>query len=109
MAMLQRSSKSFRRQGSSGLVWDDKSSPAEIRRLIMEGKPEHGELKHSQSCNLSFNAPGNEVVYRRSSSESSVMFFKNIPLPKVFGSRLSAKHSGKHNGNGTKFKPGCLS
>lgn len=33
MAGLQRSEMSFRRQGSSGLVWDDKFLSGELRKL----------------------------------------------------------------------------
>ncbi|KAK9078269.1 hypothetical protein SSX86_002326 [Deinandra increscens subsp. villosa] len=38
MAELQRSSVSFRRQGSSGLIWDDKLLSGELKRFS-ERKP----------------------------------------------------------------------
>lgn len=50
MAGLQRSSKSFRRQGSSGLVWDDKSLSEEVNQLIRrEGNGDNRELRHCYS------------------------------------------------------------
>lgn len=38
MAGLQRSTTSFRRQGSSGLVWDDKLLSGELNQLENRGK-----------------------------------------------------------------------
>ncbi|KAK9280306.1 hypothetical protein L1049_013994 [Liquidambar formosana] len=72
MAFLQRSAVSFRRQGSSGLVWDDKLLSGETQK---EGKSEYRELRPCQStgtigmmervgssaappkCNRSFSTP----------------------------------------------------
>ncbi|XP_043700275.1 uncharacterized protein At1g15400-like [Telopea speciosissima] len=52
MAGLQRSTISFRRQGSSGLVWDDKvlsGELAEMNKQKEEGTEEHRELRTSRS------------------------------------------------------------
>lgn len=53
MAGLQRSTKSFRRQGSSGVVWDDKLLPEQIDLLLRRdgGNGESGnpELRHCYS------------------------------------------------------------
>lgn len=52
MATLQRSSFSFRRQGSSGLVWDDKFINGEFRQRYEEGgqDAEYRELRSCQSA-----------------------------------------------------------
>ncbi|KAJ9190056.1 hypothetical protein P3X46_001290 [Hevea brasiliensis] len=41
MAGLQRSAVSFRRQGSSGLVWDDKLLSGELNQVANDPKQEH--------------------------------------------------------------------
>ncbi|KAM7493069.1 hypothetical protein LguiB_027678 [Lonicera macranthoides] len=46
MGSLQRSTKSFRRQGSSGSVWDDNLLSEEVKQLI---KKEGGELRPCHS------------------------------------------------------------
>lgn len=49
MAGLQRSSETFRRSGSSGLVWEDRFLQDELKqpKKAEEGSP--GELRHSRS------------------------------------------------------------
>ncbi|KAF8034542.1 hypothetical protein BT93_C0762 [Corymbia citriodora subsp. variegata] len=47
MAGLQRSAKSFRRQGSSGLVWDDKFMSADPLNLK---KPDHQQANRKADC-----------------------------------------------------------
>ncbi|XP_058203970.1 uncharacterized protein LOC131318175 [Rhododendron vialii] len=92
MASLQRSSNTFRREGSSGLVWDD--------NLLIEQMPEkgdYGELRHCQSTTQGIRIVGpNEVrvmdigggsngassSYLPRSSSASVA---NIRSKKVFG------------------------
>ncbi|XP_048331601.1 uncharacterized protein LOC125422932 [Ziziphus jujuba] len=94
MATLQRSSFSFRRQGSSGVVWDDKFMRGEFRQIDEEGghDPEYRELRPCQSArpirlkelNGSFAAP---TVCPRSFStapkkqaSSKGMFSKILPV-----------------------------
>lgn len=53
MATLQRSSNTFRREGSSGLVWED--------NLLIEQMPEKGdfgELRHCQSTSQGIRIAG---------------------------------------------------
>lgn len=45
MAGLQRSAVSFRRQGSSGLVWDDKFLAAEIKKKEEEDARAHAQAQ----------------------------------------------------------------
>ncbi|CAL5373529.1 unnamed protein product [Camellia sinensis] len=47
MAGLQRSSTSFRRQGSSGLVWDDRFLSGELNKLNHK-EDDHDTIKSSQ-------------------------------------------------------------
>ncbi|KAF3447137.1 hypothetical protein FNV43_RR12317 [Rhamnella rubrinervis] len=55
MATLQRSAFSFRRKGSSGVVWDDKFMNGEFReRDHHEGNAEYRELRPCQSARTSF-------------------------------------------------------
>lgn len=50
MAGLQRSSLTFRRSGSSGMVWDHESLMSEDHHGQMDqGEPEFKELRHSRS------------------------------------------------------------
>ncbi|KAG6426017.1 hypothetical protein SASPL_110230 [Salvia splendens] len=49
MAGLQRSAVSFRRQGSSGFVWDDKFLSGELNKLADQQKEEY---KNKRSQNL---------------------------------------------------------
>ncbi|KAL1551411.1 hypothetical protein AAHA92_19262 [Salvia divinorum] len=48
MAGLQRSAVSFRRQGSSGFVWDDKFLSGELNKLADQQKEEY-KSKRSQN------------------------------------------------------------
>lgn len=94
MASLQRSSNTFRREGSSGLVWDD--------NLLIEQMPEkgdYGELRHCQSTTQGIRIAGpNDVRVMdvggsggsngASSSylpRSSSVSVANIRSKKVFG------------------------
>ncbi|PKA64690.1 Uncharacterized protein AXF42_Ash007437 [Apostasia shenzhenica] len=50
MAGLQRSSETFRRSGSSGLVWEDRFLPGEMNKSEPKGEEaDHKELGSSQS------------------------------------------------------------
>ena len=83
MATLQRSSNTFRRQGSSGLVWDD--------NLLLETMPleaNHIELRHCQSTTVGIGmmdhggSNGASLIFARSSSTSVA----NLHSQKVFRS-----------------------
>ncbi|CBI21018.3 unnamed protein product, partial [Vitis vinifera] len=50
MATLQRSAVSFRRQGSSGSVWEDKFSSGNMHNMMQkQGNADHKELRPCQS------------------------------------------------------------
>ncbi|KAK7294107.1 hypothetical protein RJT34_16990 [Clitoria ternatea] len=52
MAGLQRSEVSFRRQGSSGLVWDDRLLSGELNKLNKEeDQQQKGEIKDLKPIN----------------------------------------------------------
>ncbi|XP_048233477.1 uncharacterized protein At1g15400-like [Ricinus communis] len=48
MAGLQRSAVSFRRQGSSGLVWDDKALSGELNQVANSNSNQKQEHDHHQ-------------------------------------------------------------
>ncbi|GFZ08371.1 hypothetical protein Acr_20g0001790 [Actinidia rufa] len=86
MATLQRSSNTFRRQGSSGLVWDD--------TLLLETMPleaNHIELRHCQSTTVGIGmmnhggSNGASSIFARSSSTSVT----NLHSQKAFRSRFN--------------------
>ncbi|XP_051152921.1 MAPK kinase substrate protein At1g80180-like [Andrographis paniculata] len=51
MAGLQRSAVSFRRQGSSGIVWDDKFLSGELNQLADQNKEDRNTNTKSQLQN----------------------------------------------------------
>ncbi|CAL9099732.1 unnamed protein product [Musa acuminata var. zebrina] len=55
MAGLQRSAQTFRRSGSSGLVWDERFLSGDLnqQRKEEEGGSEFRELRHAQSVGSS--------------------------------------------------------
>ena len=50
MAMLQRSGVSFRRQGSSGLVWDEKSFSEELYQTLGQHTRDEAEYRELRPC-----------------------------------------------------------
>ncbi|KAL9686933.1 hypothetical protein QQ045_031327 [Rhodiola kirilowii] len=50
MAMLQRSTVSFRREGSSGLVWDDRLLADEIKQLVQNEGKTSTDLRELRAC-----------------------------------------------------------
>ncbi|KAJ7003203.1 hypothetical protein NC653_008445 [Populus alba x Populus x berolinensis] len=52
MAGLQRSAVSFRRQGSSGLVWDDKLISGELNKVNQKQEHEEQEPQHDQKTDI---------------------------------------------------------
>ncbi|KAI3716281.1 hypothetical protein L6452_23509 [Arctium lappa] len=74
MAGLQRSAVSFRRQGSSGLIWDDKLLSGELKRFP-EGNPSLSDADQAQSSEndrskCSKTAIGSINTIRRSRSNN---------------------------------------
>ncbi|KAK4252882.1 hypothetical protein QN277_011020 [Acacia crassicarpa] len=49
MAGLQRSAVSFRRQGSSGLVWEDKFFSGELNKVNHKENNDHPQQQHHKS------------------------------------------------------------
>ncbi|XP_073271511.1 uncharacterized protein At1g15400-like [Primulina huaijiensis] len=100
MAGLQRSEVSFRRQGSSGLVWDDKIISGELSQLVnakkeTDGKQNRQENKEEASAEVAVVAenPGRvpELKIERSRSNGGGRGFRTgkvspavePPSPKV--------------------------
>lgn len=88
MATLQRSTISFRREGSSGAVWDDGKLIAEMDE---QGKRDQNGLRHSHSVGGHFimaSLPGSvdaDPVYIRSRSVSAVT---KMLIPKSVGQKF---------------------
>ncbi|KAI7995689.1 MAPK kinase substrate protein [Camellia lanceoleosa] len=83
MAALQRSTKSFRREGSSGLVWDDKLL---IENMSENPQKEVDQLMHCQSTNRS----GMAMKEHGGSNGASSSFFArsfSTPVKNLRGSR----------------------
>ncbi|RZR87152.1 hypothetical protein BHM03_00014506 [Ensete ventricosum] len=105
MAELQRSVTTFRRSGSSGLVWDERLfSEKKEKEEAEEGKDEIRELKHSNSVGSTRRTMGRS----RSTGDGRHAFRAGVippavdpPSPKVpgclcfgfFGKRGSARPS----------------
>ncbi|PIN10134.1 hypothetical protein CDL12_17277 [Handroanthus impetiginosus] len=72
MAGLQRSAVSFRRQGSSGLVWDDKFLSGELNQLANQqkednnNKPQRESKEDSAAARSSSPAAGLTIERNRS-------------------------------------------
>ncbi|CDP13489.1 unnamed protein product [Coffea canephora] len=88
MAALQRSTISFRREGSSGTVWDDRKLIAEMDE---QGKRDLSGLRHSYSIGCpsivasSSGAADADPVYIRSRSAPAV---KIMLIPKSVGRKF---------------------
>ncbi|XP_031251988.1 MAPK kinase substrate protein At1g80180 [Pistacia vera] len=90
MAGLQRSAASFRRQGSSGLVWDDKFLSGELKRHTRHKEAadkddNKGELRLSQSVMMQRSRSeggGGGRTYRTAKVPSPN---RDPPSPKVSG------------------------
>uniref|UniRef100_A0A7N0VKG3 Uncharacterized protein n=1 Tax=Kalanchoe fedtschenkoi TaxID=63787 RepID=A0A7N0VKG3_KALFE len=48
--MLQRSTVSFRREGSSGLVWDDSILADEIKQLVQKEGKTSTDIRELRAC-----------------------------------------------------------
>lgn len=90
MAGLQRSATSFRRQGSSGLVWDDKFLSGDLKRDLRhreaaEKYDNKTELRASQSAMMQrrrSGGGGGGRSYRKAKVPSPS---RDPPSPKVSG------------------------
>ncbi|KAJ8637640.1 hypothetical protein MRB53_011907 [Persea americana] len=87
MAGLQRSSVSFRRQGSSGLIWEDRFLSGELnqKKQKEEGEKEIGGLRHCQSVGnigmMERNRSGEGRAWRTVKVSPAI----EPPSPKVSG------------------------
>ncbi|KAJ0075896.1 hypothetical protein Patl1_34470 [Pistacia atlantica] len=66
MAGLQRSQVSFRRQGSSGLVWDDRFISEELNKGSgggghQDGETQAQEISHDHNSNIKDVKPGRSI------------------------------------------------
>ncbi|KAJ0074772.1 hypothetical protein Patl1_34469 [Pistacia atlantica] len=65
MAGLQRSQVSFRRQGSSGLVWDDRFISEELNKVNKKdeqaSEPQAQEISHDHNSNIKDVKPGRSI------------------------------------------------
>lgn len=86
MAGLQRSGETFRRSGSSGLVWEDRFLQDEMKQPKKEEDGGAGELRHSHSV-------GSAGMLERSRSNGGVHGYRagrvspalDPPSPKLSG------------------------
>ncbi|KAI9191411.1 hypothetical protein LWI28_008213 [Acer negundo] len=104
MATFQRSEVSFRRQGSSGLVWHDPFFSGDLAHIKRqkEREAEPRELRHCQSdgsagmVDRGYQPNGGGIIHRTRKVAPDV----DPPSPKVsgcfcFGSGKSASKKGK--------------
>ncbi|XP_016455694.1 uncharacterized protein At1g15400-like [Nicotiana tabacum] len=97
MAGLQRSAVSFRRQGSSGLTWDDKFLSGELKQHINYkyettkcNKASHskGQPKEENMLVKASSITVGSTVKSRSNGTSRVSPAIEPPSPKVYGCGL---------------------
>lgn len=109
MEGLQRSEVSFRRQGSSGLVWDDKFLSGELNRLADQQKQEKINKSHQRGGAASTTAaanssgpPGltierNQTNGGRGYRTGRVPAAREPPSPRVSACGLCGAFGGKKN------------
>ncbi|XP_059644150.1 uncharacterized protein At1g15400-like [Cornus florida] len=91
MAGLQRSTSSFRRQGSSGLVWDDKLLAAEVKKAEQEKQQRRQEEEEQKKEAKPSTTVGSISTLDRSRSNGGERAFRTDkvspaiepPSPKV--------------------------
>ncbi|KAL1340426.1 hypothetical protein AAHE18_09G013200 [Arachis hypogaea] len=106
MGGLQRSAVSFRRQGSSGLVWDDKLVSGELNKINkQEQDQDQDHNKKDHGLSIKTNAAG----FRTRKQEPAAV---DPPSPKLSGCGFcggfgKSGGSGKNNNNkkGQRSKP----
>ncbi|KAF9607378.1 hypothetical protein IFM89_034144 [Coptis chinensis] len=79
MASLQRSSVSFRRQGSSGNIWDDPRHPVHHSAPITSGKRYQSEISKAKKTALaphSSESSPSKALQRRQRCVLSAVFGK---------------------------------
>lgn len=86
-AGLQRSTTSFRRQGSSGLIWDDKNLSGDLSNFRHKDNKDKNDLRPSemQRSRLEGGAGGGGRLYRTVKEAPPVL---DPPSPKVSGCGL---------------------
>ncbi|KAL8458052.1 hypothetical protein ACS0TY_034970 [Phlomoides rotata] len=105
MEGLQRSEVSFRRQGSSGLVWDDKFLSGELNRLADQQKLEKANKSQQGGAAAAANssgAPGLAIERSRSNGgrgyrTGRVPQALEPPSPRVSACGLCGAFGGKNN------------
>ncbi|PHU15224.1 hypothetical protein BC332_16429 [Capsicum chinense] len=102
MAGLQRSVVSFRRQGSSGLTWDDKYLPGELINQPVKHEQETNEKRVKEEMMLQVNASSRTSVGSTERSRSNSGFptrwmspVVEPPSPKLSACGLCSAINGK--------------
>ncbi|KAL0415327.1 UNVERIFIED_CONTAM: hypothetical protein Slati_3364600 [Sesamum latifolium] len=83
MAGLQRSEVSFRRQGSSGLVWDDKFLSGELNQLANQRKEDKNNKPQHQNKEDAAAAAGCGLTIERNRSNGGRGFRTGRVSPAV--------------------------
>ncbi|RDY04420.1 hypothetical protein CR513_11873, partial [Mucuna pruriens] len=106
MAGLQRSEVSFRRQGSSGLVWDDKLLSGELNKANKEQQQQQGHQDQKGDLNAR-TAPTNIPRSRSNGGYRTGKVSPAIepPSPKLSGCGFCSPF-GKTGDKGRRAKPG---
>nr|XP_009794487.1 PREDICTED: uncharacterized protein At1g15400-like [Nicotiana sylvestris] len=79
--ILSRSEISFRRQGSSGLIWDDKLLSGELNKISTHDHPQEHKKKEQKSSSSSEQKP--RISYR--SADNYIEPSTDPPSPKLSG------------------------
>lgn len=114
MAGLQRSAVSFRRQGSSGFVWDDRFLSGELNKLNQKEEHHHQDqqrdLEHSSEIK-ELNTPSLTIERSRSNGGGRVYRTGKVspaiepPSPKLSACGFCGAF-GKAGEKGQRSKPG---
>jgi hypothetical protein len=102
MASLPRSEVSFRRSGSSGLVWDDRFLSGELNKINKEQKQSQQQQKNNNSKELHV-----KTTIQRSSSTGSNHGYRTGPAIEPPSPKVSAcGFCGPFGKKGQRSKPG---
>lgn len=94
MEGLQRSEVSFRRQGSSGLVWDDKLLSGELKKISTK-EEESSKTSHTTTYRTVNIEPAAEPPSPRVSGCGICAMFRNKPAAKSHKTKPAAAHHRK--------------
>ncbi|XVE54391.1 hypothetical protein DITRI_Ditri03aG0077100 [Diplodiscus trichospermus] len=84
MSGLQRSTTSFRRQGSSGLVWDDKFLSGDLNQMKLNNR-ENKDNRGSSDGMMRRSRSDDRHTYRTMTKVKAVSPSMDPPSPKVSG------------------------